>query len=384
MAYKIASIPGDGIGNEVVGQGRRVLDAAGEKFNFSIDWTDFDLGSERYLRTGEVLPDADLAEIAKHDSIYLGALGDPRVKPGVLEKGILLKLRFHFDQYVNLRPVRLMPGVWTPLKDKKPEDIDFTVVRENTEDFYVGIGGRAKKGKTKQELEIERELYSAKFGLDIDVEGDEIAYQIGAVSRKGCERVIKYAFDLAKKKGQDQIDQGHKSRAKRRVTSVDKANVLTQVYGFWREVFESVAKQYPNIETEFNYVDAITMYFVSKPEWFDVVVSPNMFGDIITDLGAQIQGGIGLSPSGNINPKKTSMFEPVHGSAPDIAGKGISNPIATVWAGAMMLDYLGEAEAAKAVEASIAAVLKAGKVKTRDLGGKATCAQMGDALIAHL
>jgi len=372
MTYKIASIPGDGIGTEVVGQGRRVLDAAGDKFGFSIDWTDFDLGSERYLKTGEILPEADLDEIAKHDVIYLGALGDPRVKPGVLEKGILLKLRFHFDQYVNLRPVKLMPGVKTPLKDKTPEDIDFTVIRENTEDFYVGIGGRAKEGKSTEELNIERELYKAKFGLDLDIEGDEIAYQIGAVSKKGCERVIKYAFELAKKKG------------KKRVTSVDKANVLTNIYGFWREVFEAVARDYPGIETEFNYVDAITMYFVSKPEWFDVVVSPNMFGDIITDLGAQIQGGIGLSPSGNINPKKTSMFEPVHGSAPDIAGKGISNPIATVWAGAMMLDYLGEAEASKAVEGSIAAVLKAGAVKTRDLGGEAGCTQMGDALIEGL
>jgi tartrate dehydrogenase/decarboxylase / D-malate dehydrogenase len=372
MNYKIAAVPGDGVGKEVVSEGMRVLDAVSDLEGFSLSWNKFDFGSERYLKTGETLTEEDLKEVAKNDSIYLGALGDPRVKPGVLEGGILLKLRFYFDQYVNLRPVKLMPGVKTPLRDKTSEDIDFIVVRENTEDFYVGAGNSAKSGKSKQEIEIKRELYNIKFGLDLDVDGDEIAYQIGVVSRKGCERIIRYAFELAKKKD------------RKKVTSVDKANVLSDIYGLWREVFSEVAAGYPNIDTEFNFVDAITMYFVSKPEWFDVVVTPNMFGDIITDLGAQIQGGIGLAPSGNINPKSISMFEPVHGSAPDIAGKNICNPIATVWAGAMMLDTLGEENAAMRVENAIADVLESGECRTRDIGGEASCTDMSNTIIKRL
>ncbi len=371
-SYKIACIPGDGIGKEVIPEGMKVIDAAGEKYGFKVAWTRFPFGSDHYLKTGEILSDASVKELGKFDSIFLGALGDPRVKPGILEGGVLLKLRFAFDQYINLRPVKLLPSIKSPVAGKGPADIDFDVVRENTEDFYVGIGGRSKKGKSSAKLEVVRELYKTKFGLDIDTDADEIAYQIGMISREGAERVIKYAFELCKSKG------------RKRVTSVDKANVLTNIYGLWREVVEKVAKNYPKIEYEFNYVDAVTMYFLTKPEWFDVVVAPNMFGDIITDLGACVQGGIGLAASGNINPKGVSMFEPVHGSAPDIAGKNIANPTATILAGALMVQQLGEKKAADAIVKATEAVLSEGRVRTGDLGGKATCSDMGGAIAAKL
>ncbi|MFC1705009.1 isocitrate/isopropylmalate dehydrogenase family protein, partial [Nanoarchaeota archaeon] len=305
-------------------------------------------------------------------SIFLGALGDPRCKPGILEKGILLKTRFYFDQFVNLRPIKLLEGAWCPLKDKTPKDIDFTVVRENTEDFYVGIGNRAKRGKVKQELEVHRELYNVKFGLDIDVDSDEIGYQIGVMSKEGASRVIKYGFELAKK---EKVDTAY---------FVDKANVLSDIYGFWRENIERISKGYPGIKHEFMFVDAITMWFVKNPEWFKVVTTPNMFGDIITDLGAMIQGGLGLAPGGNINPDGISMFEPIHGSAPKYKGMNVANPLATVWAGAMMLDEIGQPKAAEQIVNAIEAVVKEGKVKTKDLGGKNTTSDMGDAVVAKL
>jgi len=371
--YKIAVMPGDGIGPEIIAEGRKVIDAVSDKHNFSMDWKEYDNGAEKYLKTKELITEDTLKEIKKScKAIYLGALGDPRVKPGILEKGVLLKTRFYFDQFVNLRPIKLLEGVECPLKGKTPKDIDFTVVRENTEDFYVGIGGRVKEGKSKQELEVIRELYKVKFNLDIETKGSEIAYQIGVLSRKGSERVIKYAFELAKKKN------------KNKVTAVDKANVLDHVYGFWREIVEKTAKNYPGISYEFNLVDAITMWFVKNPEWFQVVVTPNMFGDIITDLGAMIQGGLGLAPGGNINPDGISMFEPIHGSAPKYKGLNVANPIATIWAGAMMLDEIGEKKASEQIIKAIESVLKEGKVKTKDLGGTAKTTDMGDAVIKKL
>jgi len=371
--YKIAKIPGDGIGPEIIREGVKVLDAASDKYNFKIDWVEYDNGAERYLKTKETITEDTLKEIKqKCKAIYLGALGDPRVKPGILEKGILLKTRFYFDQFVNLRPVRLLEGVETPLKDKGPKDINFDVVRENTEDFYVGIGNRCKIGSSKQELEVIRSLYKVKFNLDIDTQGSEIAYQIGVLSKKGAERVIKYAFELAKKKN------------KNKVTAVDKANVLDHVYSFWREIVERISKQYPKIQHEYNFVDAITMWFVKNPEWYQVVVTPNMFGDIITDLGAMIQGGLGLAPGGNINPKGISMFEPIHGSAPKYKGMNIANPLATIWAGAMLLDEIGQPKAAEQVVKAIEKVLKEGKVKTKDLGGRVKTTEMGDAVVKKL
>ncbi len=373
MTHKVALIPGDGIGKEVVPQGVKVLNTAADKFGFSIDWEEFPFGSDNYLKTGEVLSDESLEAVGKNKAIYLGALGDPRVKPGILEKGILLKLRFAFDEYVNLRPVKLLPSIKSPLAGKGPDDINFDVIRENTEDFYVGLGGRAKTGTSKKELLLIRELHKTKFGLDIETDSEEIAYQIGMMSKEGATRVIDYAFDLCKKKN-----------GKRRVTAVDKANVLSDMYGLWREAAVEVSAKYPGIELEYNYVDAITMYFITKPQWFDVVVSPNLFGDIITDLGACIQGGIGLAVSGNINPKGTSMFEPVHGSAPDIAGKNIANPCATILAGALMLKELGENEAGNAVTMAVEKVLADGKVRTGDLGGSSKCSEMGDAILEKL
>lgn len=360
--YKVAAIGGDGIGPEIVSEGKKVLEAAGERYHFDIEWTDFDIGADRYLATKELLTEGDLTELKKFRAIYFGAIGDPRVQPGILEKGILLALRFAFDEYVNLRPIRLLEGVETPLAGKTSKDIDFVVVRENTEDFYVGIGSRFKKHQ-KTELNVVREIYNVKFGLDIETNAEELAYQIGVVTREGARRVQTYAFDLAMQR-------------RKKLTSVDKANVLSDVYGLWRDVFTENAKKYPSVTTDFNFVDAVTMWFVKNPEWFDVVVTPNMFGDIITDLGAMIQGGLGLAPGGNINPKGTSMFEPIHGSAPKYKGMDVANPIATIWAGSLLLDHLGEHKAAAAIVSAIEQSIRDGVV-TKDLGGTAGTGKAG-------
>ncbi|MDD2439693.1 MAG: isocitrate/isopropylmalate dehydrogenase family protein [Methanosarcinaceae archaeon] len=363
--YKVPVLPGDGIGPEIIAEGRKVIDAAGERFGFDVEWIEYPQGADHYLKTGELISEASLKELSAYPALYLGSVGDPRVAPGILEKGILLTARFYFDQYVNLRPVKLLEGVWTPLKAKTSKDIDFIVVRENTEDFYIGIGGRVKSGSNKALLELKRTLYSAKFGLDIETDSEEIAYQIGLISKEGTKRVMEYAFDLAEKR-------------KKHVSSVDKANVLSDIYGFWREEFKAVSEKHPDVKTDFNFVDAITMWFVKNPEWFDVVVSPNMFGDIITDLGAMLQGGLGLSPGGNINPQGTSMFEPIHGSAPKYKGLNKVNPIATIWAGAMLLEHLGEKEAAENIVASIQQNILEARVRTYDMGGSSGTSEVGD------
>ena len=371
--YNIALIPGDGIGAEIIREGRKVIETAACKFGIEIEWHEYPFGAEHYLKTGELMPDSALKEIEDMSAIYLGAVGDPRVKPGILEKEILLKTRFYFDQYINLRPIKLFKGVPTPLRDKKPEDINFYVVRENTEDFYIGTGGRFKGKENKDNLEVIRKLFQTKITVNFKLEKEEeLAYQIGLISRPGTERVIKYAFELAKKKGMN------------RVSSVDKANVLSNIYGLWRDVFNTVSSQYPGIETEFTFVDAITMWFVRKPEWFKVVVTPNMFGDIITDLGAMIQGGLGIAAGGNINPEGISMFEPIHGSAPKYKNKSIANPVATILAGAMMLDCLGETEAAQSIESAVEKVLSDGSVRSYDLGGKSSTSEVGDAITKNL
>lgn len=369
MKYRIALIPGDGIGPEIIREGVKVLDAAAEGGGFKVDYVTYDNGADKYLRTGELITEDTLKEIRKTcKAIYLGALGDPRVKPGILEKGVLLALRFYFDQYVNLRPVKLLEGVWCPLRDKTPKDIDFTVVRENTEDFYVGTGNRANVGKTHQDLEIMRSLYNVRLGLDLETEGSEIAYQIGVISRKGAERVARYAFDLAKKRKFETLH------------VVDKANVLSDIYGLWRESIEKVSKHYPGIKHEFMFVDAITMWFVKNPEWFKVVVTPNMFGDIITDLGAMIQGGLGFAPGANINPDGVSMFEPIHGSAPKYKGTNTANPLATIWAGALMLSEIGKEKSGDLIVKAIEQVIKEGRIRTKDMGGGSTTSEMGDAV----
>jgi 3-isopropylmalate dehydrogenase len=371
--YNIALIPGDGIGPEVIREGKKILEVASKQQGVQINWTEYPFGAEHYLQTGELLPDSALTEIKDMDAIYLGAVGDPRVKTGILEKEILLKLRFYFDQYINLRPIKLYKGVPTPLKDKKPEDINFYVVRENTEDFYIGIGGRFKGKTSREQLKVFRKLYQAKLDVNFELEDEEeIAYQVGLISKPGTQRVIRYAFDLATKKGLN------------RVTSVDKANVLTHVYGLWRDCFTEIAQQYSGIETEFTFVDAITMWFLRKPEWFKVVVAPNMFGDIITDLGAMIQGGLGIAAGGNINPGGVSMFEPIHGSAPKYKGKLIANPIATILAGALMMDTLGEAKIMTIIEKAVEEVLSEGIVRPADLGGNSSTCQVGEAVVQKL
>jgi 3-isopropylmalate dehydrogenase len=363
--YRIPVIPGDGIGPEIIDEGKKVIDAAGEVYGFDVEWIEYPHGADHYLSTGELISEESLKELNTYDVIFLGSIGDPRIEPGVLEKGILLSARFYFDQYINLRPVKLLEGVWCPLKNKTPEDIDFTVVRENTEDFYIGIGGRAGKGESKAVLEVARSLYNVKFGLDIESDSEEIGYQIGMISKEGTQRVIRYAFDMSMQKG-------------KHVSSVDKANVLSDIYGFWREEFNSISGEYPDVTTDFNFVDAITMWFVKNPEFFDVVVSPNMFGDIITDLGAMVQGGLGLAPGGNINPHGTSMFEPIHGSAPKYKGMNRANPIATIWAGAMLVEQLGEKEAGDAIVSAIEQDIKEAKVLTKDMGGSSGTSDIGD------
>ena len=372
--YKIALIPGDGIGPEIIREGKKVVDAAmdvmGKK---KIEWIEYPFSADHYLKTGELLPDSALSEMENMDAIYLGAVGDPRIKPGILEKEILLKLRFYFDQYINLRPIKFYPGLYTPLKGKTEDDINFYVVRENTEDFYIGSGGRFKGTSYKDKLVIKRNLYNVEFELSISSNKDEeFGYQIGLISKQGAERVIRYAFNLAKKKDL------------KKVTSVDKANVLSHIYGLWREVFTKVANEYPDIQTEFNYVDAITMWFVKNPENFDVVVAPNMFGDIITDLGAMIQGGLGIAAGGNINPEGVSMFEPIHGSAPKYKGQEVANPLATILAGAMMMDTIGEPKMGELMENAVKQVLIEGKVRTKDLGGTSKTYEMGDEVVKKI
>ena len=364
-AYTIPVIAGDGIGPEIIAEGKKVLEAAGESYGFNLEWREYPYGAEHYLETGELISEEELRELSNYKAIYLGSVGDVRVPPGVLERGVLFAMRFYFDQYINLRPIKLLEGVETPIKGKGPHDIDFVVVRENSEDLYVGFGGRAKRGETRAEGEIVRNLYNVRFGLDIDSDADEIAYQMGLISREGTERVIKYAFDLAVKRN-------------KHVSSVDKVNAMTDIYGLWREIFNSVAANHPDVKTDFNLVDAMAMWFVKNPEWFDVVVAPNLFGDILTDLGAMIQGGLGLAPGGNINPKGTSMFEPIHGSAPKYKGSNKVNPIATIWAGALLLEHIGEREAAQGVVQAIEANLKSGKVRTYDLGGSSRTSDVGD------
>jgi len=368
---KIGVIPGDGIGPEVIAEARKVLDAAVEKRSLTIEYEEFPLGAGHYLKTGEILSDETLQRLSKKDALLLGAMGDPRVKPGVLEKGVLLRLRFHFDQYVNLRPVKLLDGIPCPLAGDHRK-IDMQFIRENTEDFYVGLGGRVKKGLSRTTLELKRRAFEAKFDVGIELEDEpELAFQIGVITKQGTKRVMEYAFQMAKQKDIDLV------------TCVDKANVLTDAYGMWREIADEISKKY-SVNMEFQYVDAVALHMVRTPERFKMIVAPNLFGDILTDLGAAIQGGLGFAPSGNINPSGVSMFEPVHGSAPDIAGKGLANPVGAILSAALMLDSLGEHGAASDIEKAVQQVLRAGKHKTHDIGGKTPTSKVGDAIAAAL
>jgi 3-isopropylmalate dehydrogenase len=357
-SYKIAVIGGDGTGPEVTVEAVKVLNAAAAKFGFKLDMTNFDFGGERYKRTGETLPDSAVEELRKFDSILLGAIGHPDVKPGILEKGILLKMRFELDQYINLRPVRLYPGVETPIKGKGPEQIDFVVVRENSGDAYTGTGGITMKG-TPHEIAVQSAVYS-RFQVD---------------------RCLKYAFEYAKKYGKKARGKGENNT----LALSGKTNVLTFIYDLWERAFHEMGeKQYPNIKREYYHVDATCMWFVKNPEWFDVIVTGNLFGDIITDLGAMIQGGMGIAAGGNINPEGVSMFEPIGGSAPKYTGKGVINPLAAICAGAMMLETLGEQKAATAIEDSVK-FITTNKLKSLAAGkmGYST-SQVGDLVAENL
>jgi 3-isopropylmalate dehydrogenase len=349
---KIAVMPGDGVGKEVVPEGLKVLQVAANKFGFKYDTDPYPFGAEHYLETGVTLPESALKEIGAHDAILFGAVGaDPRgsarIPQGLIEADILLKMRFELDQYINLRPTRLLPGVPTPLANVKPGDIDMVIVRENTEGLYCQNGGFLYKNTPH-----------------------EVANQIEVTTRRGVERAIRYAFDYAKQFN------------RKKVTLVAKTNVLRFAHNLWLRAFEEVKRDYAGIETDYHHVDACTMYMVTKPKVYDVIVTTNMFGDIITDLGAAIQGGMGMAASGNLNPTRqtASMFEPVHGSAPDIAGKGYANPIATFLSVAMMLDFLGQPRAASAINQACKDVVADPKNHTRDLGGTASTSQVGDAV----
>ncbi|MDY6905777.1 MAG: 3-isopropylmalate dehydrogenase [Thermodesulfobacteriota bacterium] len=348
--YNIAVIPGDGTGPEVVDEGIKTLDAAASKYDFTLDYTRYSLGGEHYQKTGEILNDDTIERLKTADAIFLGAIGHPDVKPGILEKGLLLKLRFTCDQYINLRPVRLYEGVYTPIKDKNPADIDFTVVRENTEGLYAGAGGFLKQGTP-----------------------DEVAIQESVNTRKGVERCIRFAFEYARKR----------NKAKK-LTLCGKTNVLTYAFDLWERTFYEVAKDYPDIETDYAHVDAICMWMVKNPEWFDVIVTDNMFGDIITDLGAMIQGGMGVAAGGNINPEGVSMFEPIGGSAPKYTGQGVINPIAAVMAASLMLEHLGENDAASTIEAAVMKTIKNDmeSVEAKKMG--MTTGEVGDCITSYI
>ena len=347
MAHRIAVIPGDGIGKEVVPEGMRVLEAAGRRFGFELEWTTFDWSCERYAKTGSMMPEDGLEQLRKFEAIFLGAVGFPGVPDHVSLWGLLIPIRRGFQQYVNLRPVRLLPGVRSPLAGRTSADIDMVIVRENNEGEYSEIGGRLYRGTP-----------------------DELAVQTAMFTRKGCDRVIRYAFEQAMK------------RKRKHLTSATKSNGIIHSMPYWDERFAAMSRNYPEIRTAQYHIDILTAHFVQHPDWFDVVVASNLFGDILSDLGPAVAGSIGIAPGGNINPEKEhpSMFEPVHGSAPDIAGKGIANPIAQIWTGAMMLDHLGHEDAGGAIVQAIERVVQEGKVLTRDLGGTASTADVGKAV----
>jgi len=343
-SYKIAVFPGDGTGPEVAAEGVKVLKAAAQKFGFKLHLTNYDFGGERYKRTEETLPDSALEELKQYDAIFLGAIGHPDVKPGILEKGILLKLRFALDQYINLRPVKLYPSVETPLRDKGPAEIDFVVVRENSEGLYAGAGGVLKRGTP-----------------------DEVAVQESINTRKGVERCLRFSFEYCRKR----------NKAKK-LTLCGKTNVLTFAFDLWERTFYEVGQEYPDVKTDYAHVDATCMWMVKNPEWFDVIVTDNMFGDIITDLGAMIQGGMGIAAGGNINPEGVSMFEPIGGSAPKYTGQNVINPLAAIMAGQMMLETLGEELAAQTVEKAVMKVV-AQKLKSMSAGKMGcTTTEVGD------
>jgi tartrate dehydrogenase/decarboxylase/D-malate dehydrogenase len=351
VTHTIAVIPGDGIGQEVIEAGLQVLDAAGSRFDIAFKWQSYPWGCEYYTKEGRMMPEDGIEQLREHNAIFLGAVGFPGVPDHVSLWGLLIPIRRHFQQYVNLRPARLLRGVTSPLANRGLEDIDFYIVRENVEGEYSEIGGRLYQG-TEMELAVQETVFT----------------------RKGTDRVIRYAFELAR------------SRPKKHLTSATKSNGIIHTMPFWDERFAAIAEEYPDVQTDKYHIDILTAHFVQHPDWFDVVVGSNLFGDILSDLGPAVAGGIGIAPSANINPEREfpSMFEPVHGSAPDIAGKGIANPIATFWTVSMMLEHLGEKEAGDAVMRAVEDVTAEGQTLTPDLGGKASTKDVTAAVVSRL
>ena len=350
MSYRIALIPGDGIGKEVIPEGVRVLRQLAGGFNFTLEFEEFPYSCQHYLEHGAMMPADGIQRLSAFDAIFLGAVGAPGVPDHVSLWGLLIPIRREFDQYVNLRPVKLLPGIRSPLADRRPEEIDFVVVRENTEGEYSTIGGRLFEGTDR-----------------------EVVMQQTVFTRQGVDRILRYAFEMAKSR-------------RGKLTSATKSNGIIHTMPYWDERVAALAKDYPEVEVSQYHIDILSAHFVQHPDWFDVVVGSNLFGDILSDLGPACAGGIGIAPSANLNPEKRypSMFEPVHGSAPDIAGKGIANPIATLWSAQMMLDFLGEGKAAEALFGAIGAVCAEGKSLTPDLGGRATTREVTDAVLAKL
>lgn len=372
--YRVAVIPGDGIGIEVTAEARKVVDAAGRKFGFAFDWTDYPFGAEHYLATGEVLPESFLEEAKGYDALLLGAIGDPRVKPGILERGILLTLRFAFDQFVNLRPAKAFPKVPLPV-DTCGKRFDTVVVRENTEDFYMGIGGVSPDGRVEFPLSCGRAAYT--LGGSVSAVTDPpvpTAVQLGIATKPGIERIARYAGEMARKRNET------------RVTLVTKSNALPQIYGFWEEVAGALfAAEFPDLSLDRANVDALCYHLVRKPAAYGVLLCPNMFGDIVSDLLAGLSGGLGMAAGADIG-LGLSMFEPVHGSAPDIAGQGKANPLAAILTAALMMDHLGQADAARAVENAVERTLSESGPDSLpfELGGSASTSAVGSAVIQHL
>lgn len=349
-AYRLAAIPGDGIGREVIPEGARVLRAAADRFGFRVEFTEFPWGCEYYLQHGTMMPEGALATLRTFDAIYLGAIGDPRVPDHVSLWGLLLVIRKAFDLYANVRPIRLLEGIASPLAGRTPEQVDILFVRENTEGEYAGVGGRVAAGTAH-----------------------EVALQTSVFTRRATERVLRYAFELARGR-------------RKQLAHVTKSNALQYTAVMWDEVADAVARDYPDVRTSKLHVDAAAYQMVLHPDWFDVMVGSNLYADVLTDLGAALQGSLGLAASANLDPNRTypSMFEPVHGSAPDIAGKGLANPMAAIWTASLLLEHLGEPAAAAAVFEALRAVVRGGRVRTPDLGGRSRTAEVGDAVVEAL
>ena len=368
MKYKIAVFPGDGVGPELIAEGIKLIQKAAELDKFEIEFMKFPHCAEYFGETNETLPEKVLNEIKNSCSaVYCGTFDNFPMETDLRKKNVPIILKNYFEQNISIRPIRLLPGVESPLAGKSSREIDFVIIRESSEDFYVGASGKTKNGKSKNQIEIDSDIGKFKFNVETEPKGNELAYQIGVMSMKGCDRIARYAFEYAK------------SKSRNKITFVDKADALGY-YSFWRESIDRIAKEYPGIPYVFDYIDTAAMRFVRQPEKFEIIAAPNMFGDILQDLGTIIQGGLAFGAAGNLNPEGISMFEPVHASAAKLKGQDIINPIATIWAGALMLEHLGEKKSGALILKSIESVLKDGRTRTQDLDGHNSTSEMGDAI----